>query len=399
MAHNLPEGIVHDILYRLPPKSLIRCTSVCKPWNSMIKNPSFIRTHVNRTICLNNQFCTHLCILHCVPRAILSSNVNVRADEPREEHYSLHYDNHAFDEYCKLEFPIVPKMNKFLRVDGICNGLVFLADDNDRLGYTFMLCNPSIRKSVTLPKPHLSFEPIGRYHACIGFGFDAVTNDYKVVRLINGRCEDPNTFYEVYSLAGGSWSDPRSLDFAHLAMSPRKSHVFVNGAIHFEAWRPLTNFDYEYSILAFDVGSDSFRRIMAPKNFSIPGTTQLFISGNGNSITLFQPCFTSTGEICLDIWEMKEYGIEESWTKLTTLSLPSPRRRVFYRPLWFGKSGDVVLVPITCLWEDDDRYELVSLDLVSKQLKNLGIQGYKYYYAESYVVSLVLLDKTDAVSY
>ncbi|KAM3009725.1 hypothetical protein FF2_028627 [Malus domestica] len=114
------------------------------------KSQLYIRTHLNRTISLN-QFGTQLRLLHWVPRAILSSNVNVREDKPREEHYHLQYDNHAFDEYCKLEFPIVPKMNKFLHVVGICNGLVFLTDDKDRLGYTFMLSNPSIRKSVTLP--------------------------------------------------------------------------------------------------------------------------------------------------------------------------------------------------------------------------------------------------------
>ncbi|TQD96688.1 hypothetical protein C1H46_017690 [Malus baccata] len=67
----------------------------------------------------------------------------------------------------------------------------------------------------------------------------------------------------------------------------------------------------------------------------------------------------------------------------------------------FRKSGDLVLAAIFCCLDDvdDDRYELVCLDLVSKQCTNLGILGYLYYYAESYVESLVLLDKTDAVSY
>ncbi|RXI03921.1 hypothetical protein DVH24_038195 [Malus domestica] len=289
MARNLPEEIVHDILYRLPPKSLIRCASVCKPWNSIT---STVQSLLITSLAPNSAYST-------VPRAILSSNVNVRADEQREEHYNLHYDNHAFDEYCKLEFPIVPKMNKFLRVDGICNGLVFLADDNDRLGYTFMLCNPSIRKSVTLPKPHLSFKPIGRYHACIGFGFDAVTNDYK-------------------------------------------------------ACRRLKNGDYEDFILAYDLGSDSFRGIMAPKSFHSSWTSQLSVSGDGKSIALFQPYLTNTEKLCFNIWVMKEYGKEESWTKLTTLSPSGPQRGVRYRPLCFRKCGDVVLAPTYGYWDDTD---------------------------------------------
>ncbi|KAB2604118.1 F-box protein CPR30-like [Pyrus ussuriensis x Pyrus communis] len=398
MIHKFPEEIIHDILFRLPSKTLIRCTSVCKPWNSMIKNPSFIRTHLNRTINLNNQFGTHLRLLHCVPGARCSSDVNISVDEPREEQFYLHYDNHAFDEYCKLEFPIFPREemhNKFLRVVGICNGLVFLADDKDCLGYTFMLCNPSMRKSVTVPKPHLTFNTIGPYYACIGFGFDAATNDYKVVRLITDQCVDPNTFYEVYSLAGGSWSEPRSLDHVCEVKDPRKPQAFVNGAIHWEACRRLKNGDYEDFILAYDLGSDSFRGIMAPKSFHSSWTSQLSVSGDGKSIALFQPYLTNTKKRCVDIWVMKEYGKEESWTKLTTLSRSGPQRGVRYRPLCFTKCGDVVLVPIYGFWE----CELLCLDLMSKQFKKLGIHGYIYYYAESYVESLVLLDKTNAVSY
>ncbi|RXH85078.1 hypothetical protein DVH24_041846 [Malus domestica] len=104
MVSSLPKEIVRVILLRLPPKALIRCTSVSKPWNSMIKNPSFIRTHLSCAIDFN-QFGTHHLLLQCV-----------RGDNPVEQNYYLHYDNHAFDDYCKLEYPSVPKRNRFLRV-------------------------------------------------------------------------------------------------------------------------------------------------------------------------------------------------------------------------------------------------------------------------------------------
>lgn len=45
-----------------------------------------------------------------------------------EQNYYLHYDNHAFDEYCKLEYPSVPKRNRFLRVVGIRGSEYFLED-------------------------------------------------------------------------------------------------------------------------------------------------------------------------------------------------------------------------------------------------------------------------------
>ncbi|CAN6696571.1 unnamed protein product [Malus baccata var. baccata] len=258
---------------------------------------------------------------------------------------------------------------------------------------------PSMRKSVILPKPHLNFK---MQYGYIGFGFDAVTNDYKVVRLIHAhQCKDLNNFYEVYSLAGGSWSDPRSLDHVCEFNSTHRAQAFVNGAIHWNAFCNLADGGSKCFILAFDVGSDSFYRIMVPKNFRRSCTEQFSISGYGKSIALSKHHITNTKEPYLEIWVMKEYGMEESWTKLATLCPPGPQRGVPYRPLCFRKSGDLVLVVIFCCLDDvdDDRYELVCLDLVSKQCTNLGIRGYLYYYAESYVESLVLLDKTDAVSY
>lgn len=84
----------------------------------------------------------------------------------------------------KFQLLIRKKMwNPCFRVD-TCNGLVCLADDLGPYGYNFIVFNPSIRKSVTLPKPTVRFKTHGGYDASIGFGFDAMTNDYKVVRLV-----------------------------------------------------------------------------------------------------------------------------------------------------------------------------------------------------------------------
>ncbi|CAN6696581.1 unnamed protein product [Malus baccata var. baccata] len=355
MAHNVPEEIIHDILFRLPPKSLIRCTSVCRPWNSMIKSPSFIRTHLSRTVDLTNQFGTHLLLLDCVRP--LYSDVNDKF--PMDRYCSLRYDNLAFDEYCKLEFPVASKEELHrpnLLVFGICNGLVLLGGYKRKLEYTFKLCNPSMRKSVTLPKLHPRFKMVLVY---FGFGFDAVTNDYKVVKLSRAfRPDNLNILSEVYSLAGGSWSDPLSLDHICTFNRLHKLHAFVNGAIHWIAERNLADGVDEYFILTFDVGSNSFHRIMVPKNFRSSKLYQLSVSGYGKSIALCRHYFFDSFEPYLEIWVMKEYGMEESWTKLTALISPGPKRNCLYWPLCFRKSGDVVLVPIDrCEYDEYDEYD------------------------------------------
>uniref|UniRef100_A0A2N9GNG7 F-box associated domain-containing protein n=1 Tax=Fagus sylvatica TaxID=28930 RepID=A0A2N9GNG7_FAGSY len=83
----------------------------------------------------------------------------------------------------------------------------------------------------------------------------------------------------------------------------------------------------------------------------------LAISAYGNSLALFHDT-----DRALNIWVMKE------------------------------RSGEVIL--------ENLREQLVSCDLESQKIKDLGIAGYGYTFAGSYVESLVLLDKPNrAVTY
>ena len=46
MSDYLPEALVLQILYRLPPTTLVKCTSVCKAWNKIIRSHDFISSHL-----------------------------------------------------------------------------------------------------------------------------------------------------------------------------------------------------------------------------------------------------------------------------------------------------------------------------------------------------------------
>ncbi|PQP97715.1 F-box/kelch-repeat protein [Prunus yedoensis var. nudiflora] len=412
-----PREIIQEILLRLPVKSVIKCTSVCKTWRSMIINQSFIRTHLSPTVHVNNLNDSHLFLIH---RVAGTGSITVFhkaiVDDVQEEVYSLHYDNQAFDEYSKIEFPIAPKQelyDRHLRMVGTCNGLICLADDIFRYGYNIFIWNPAIRKLVTLPRPGVSFMVHGGYNAAIGFGFDANTNDYKVVRLVNllDTSADSTTLAEVYSIASSSWT---SLDFVSPSciLRVRESQAFVNGTLH---WPVLRRTDYgnEYFILTFDVSSKLFREMPVPKSLICDFRLglKLSVSGDGKSIALFS-MDSKCEDRFLDIWVMKEYGIKESWTKLITLGPQGPER-LLPRALCFRKSGEVLLMlcgareafsDYDYTFDNDhikSKHELVSLDLVNKTVKNLGVpgEGYQYCSVDSFKEVLVLLDQTDAVSY
>nr|XP_004294894.2 PREDICTED: F-box protein CPR30-like isoform X2 [Fragaria vesca subsp. vesca] len=340
MSDYLPQEVITNILLRLPIKSLVICTSVCKSWGSMITNSSFIQAHLSHRINFNNLHGTHLLLLHGVS----------------------------------------------------CQNY----DDLSRLGYNFMIWNPSIRKSVILPKPGLRYETFGGYNACHGFAFDAIIKDYKVVRIVEEEPRD-QTFVEVYSLAAGSWSDSRLVD-PQCGINIGSPQAFVNGALHWDAHR-FRSSSYRYFILAFDVSSELFREMMLPKsldpNLASFLSLQLSVSGDGKSLAMFVR--DSTRSSFLDIWVMKEYSVQESWTKLYSIYPQDPADSLL-RPLCFRKSGEVVLEIYRRRYgEIKTGIELFSLDLVSGQLEPLGISRYHYHTMDPYHESIVLLDRNDAI--
>ncbi|CAL2253500.1 unnamed protein product [Prunus armeniaca] len=402
-----PQEIIQDILFRLPVKSLINCTSVCKAWRSMIMNKTFIRAHLSLTVDFANQDDIDLLLLHIISGSnSLNYHQNTVVHKVKDEVHSVHHDNQAFDVYSKIEFPIAAKKNygnSHLRVVGTCDGLICLADDVPSYAYNFIIWNPTIKKSVSLPMPGITFQTHGGYDASIGFGFDATTNDYKVVRVVTllDYYDEKPTLAEVYSLATGTWMSLGCVSPACL-IDKAASSAFVNGVLH---WPVAYQTDVEsyYIILTFDLGKEVFGQIPMPKIIQRDYYLglQLSVSDNKKSIALFmrpnnrEDFYWDYGreDSVLDIWVMKEYGREESWTKLITLNPQCPET-IFLSALCFRKSGEVLL-----LLKEKEKQELVSLDLVSKQFKLLGISGYKYCTGHFYRESLLLLDKSDAESY
>lgn len=168
--------------------------------------------------------------------------------------------------------------------------------------------------------------------------------------------------------------------------------TLFNGAIHWAVERLKNAGAYYHFILAFDLGSESFREILMPKGTELHFRPLVSVSGDGKSLALFTTYNDTNDGTSLDIWVMKEYCMHESWTKLITLR---PQGSLYPEALCFRKSGEVLLVL-------SERYRqrqtLVSLDLVSQQLNKLGNFEYEYFSIDSYEESLVLLDMDNAVS-
>ncbi|OMO97145.1 hypothetical protein COLO4_14844 [Corchorus olitorius] len=118
---NLPEELFAEILARLPIEDVVKSTAVCKSWNSLIKTPTFISAHLQKTISFNNSTNTHHLLFRICPKESLFQEEY--SDDRVGEKYSLRFDNEDVEEYKQLNLPSnVESVNACFRVAGSING-------------------------------------------------------------------------------------------------------------------------------------------------------------------------------------------------------------------------------------------------------------------------------------
>ncbi|OMP04969.1 hypothetical protein COLO4_09165 [Corchorus olitorius] len=395
---DLPQELLLEILVRLPIKDVVKSTAVCKSWNSVIKNPTFISTHLEKTISSTN---TRLLLF----RICSQKNPHSFKSDPVEQ-YSLRFDNEGVDEYKQLHFPI----NKFksaigcFRVAGSINGLVCLVDDVSYV-HNFYLWNPIIKKAVHVPT---AVHVPRRYHnqkvlidAFVGFGFDSKMNDYKLLRYVELNDtyprKEPKVEVEIYSLNANCW---RSI--THTApkydvifnLPSAYANSFVNGAIHLLACDRKDGRNRNL-ILAFDMSEEVFRDIPLPDCWSKNDPVEQKMWSHRKLLKYGQSIAAVTWEgddwgrnEIVTLWVMKEYGVAMSWTKILTEAGERVPRVLFFR------KDEEVFLTIKDGW-------IASLDIKNQHSVVFVVHSYEsrivyYPVVDSFVESLVLLDKGNA---
>lgn len=266
---------------------------------------------------------------------------------------------------------------------GCYNGLVLIKLYVD----TLLLCNPLLRKSVTLPKPdNIRYEvrSIGW-----GFGFDCRTNDCKVVKIVcleNNGVAKLDSLVQVFSLSTGCWKSFRvgvpACSLTHRGPPPvingpidriinRCPQPFINGSIHWLA-SGIGSDVRRRLVLSFDISNEIFREIMLPDKIASLSSLSLFISVYKKSLTA---CVASP--YLWSLWVTKEYGVVESWTQVLI-------ERNILKPLGFTTRGEV-------LWQTNNG-EVASYDPKRSKIMNRSVDDKgTYCFAGPFEESLALL--------
>ncbi|XP_060182199.1 F-box protein At3g07870-like [Lycium barbarum] len=317
---------------------------------------------------------------------LLFRHMSTKTKPKKQERYSIYLDDPS---KTQLEDPPLVKEVKFplntttgihFRVVGYCNGLFCLSDDLFGYTDTIILWNPTIRKTLSLPKPCIVISSPKMYF-CLGFGFDLKTQDFKVGRI--AYLQGTNAEVEVYSLSTGVWKTVNSKGINGKLVKYFYTTTYLNGAIHWVSYRKKKNGKFTNSLLVFDLSDETFSEMGLPRWLVHVSPSVLSVSLCGDRISVFQ--YRKSCEVTLEscvVSVMNQYGNKKSWRKIYTAMFKSE----------FEYSFAFVVSSEDNYWNPLRNFGgVLFYDPEKKEFKD----GEKDpFFLSSYIESLVLLDRS-----
>ncbi|KAL0444783.1 UNVERIFIED_CONTAM: F-box/kelch-repeat protein [Sesamum latifolium] len=344
---NIPDDVTIEILTRLPVRSLIRFKCVCKSWNLLLKNPTFISKH-------------HQTISQKDGSEVLL--VSRRDNVTNKRVVSMLRNDGSDNTLADQDLPtFLNDMFGHVRLIGPCKGVVCLFGFPDNIA----LWNPSIRDFKKLPLSLLPRPPNAKVRGGdLGVGFDSTTHDLKVMQILFCVSFDCRLLYqvEIYSSKTNTWKKYDNVVPANIMYYNIWSTVYKNE--NFCWW--AQDKDVEV-ILSFDMSKEMFQKTPLPSGIDVLGGQHRItraILPVKDSIALIVYRLQEAQKV-FDVWVLNELGGNgaEGWSKATSIG---PLSEV-ERPLRFWNNDEFVL-------ESSSR-ELVLYNRVNQKIKNLGVYG------------------------
>ncbi|WOH01586.1 hypothetical protein DCAR_0520970 [Daucus carota subsp. sativus] len=323
--NDLPEGLISQILLRLPVKSLLQCKSVCKPWLSLISTPHFIKSQLLHAIKASINTPKLLCIDKPPPteeelafemrmvemeKNFVTMIDNSDDDHDRQQRRRRQLVDQALldaegqdlsSSAVRFERLVFPRFFfPYYGVDDCCNGIVLLSNG---FGNHVYFWNPSIRKCRKLPSPEQytsRVDPVKK-----GFGYDSISDAYKFFRIVCEKMYDKVPIVQVYSTGTDSWREFRDPILKNYEDFDRRN-VVVNGVLYFDGVDEL---------ISFDLHTEVFGQVPFPSWVTRKGSDVLDFEGSVAMV------FQSGPEIHL--WTLGDVSGQMSWTKKFSIEADS----------------------------------------------------------------------------
>ncbi|XP_025013334.2 F-box/kelch-repeat protein At3g06240 [Ricinus communis] len=312
--------IIFDVLLRLPVKTLLRFRCISKSYCTLIDNPDFIKAHLDTSI-------------QTKPRKkliLLRHQSNGVA-----EFYAADHNGGLIDPI-KLKSPIKSKSNG-TRIVGSCNSLVLLMQNTDKL----LLWNPFTTQYKILPEPQrekATFTSQYLQYDVFGLGYDAASDDYKVVRIQKYRSKKDGV--GIYSLRSNSWTRLHDFPCDNYEFDWTAMGKHVSGTLYWLCAKET----YSVSIVAFDILTEKFHALQIPAQYSRQYNKLHVVEGR---LCLSSRRYADYHKTKLNLYVGEKHGARLTWSKMGKIMYTrSGRDFSFLKPFSCLKDGDKVLLDI-----------------------------------------------------
>lgn len=233
--------------------------------------------------------------------------------------------------------------------------------------------------TLYLPTPSFHFYGLFKYTR-FGFGFDQCNNAYKVVRAFCEYEEENHTFhthFSVYTLGvDSSWRN-LEVEISYFLYSSGQNTPLVHGIFHWLA-RKIGPSSFAV-IIGFGIQDEAFYEMPPPSGIDLNAKSTLHEIGELGG---FLCIFSELENMDVEIWKMKEYGVDKSWSKFFRVASPEQYNHLFY------------LEAIRTVHNKNDSQNLNSQEgslcyQETKMIEKLAQYGVNIFYAHTYIGSVI----------
>ncbi|XP_058741948.1 F-box/kelch-repeat protein At3g23880-like [Vicia villosa] len=338
-----------EMLSLLNVKPILRFRCVNKYWDTLITDPIFVNLHLKKSAKRNTHFL--LITQHVTDIPCVSSN---GSDDRYVRDYgvipysvSTLLDNPSFTLSVDEKYLVQPKGCS--NIVGSCNGLICLVArpvTRQYYEYSFRLWNPATR--MTSPKfgflrlfHNTSVFPSsydGHYNFL--FGYDNSTDTYKVVAS-RYNTRERSSDVRILSMGDKVWRDIESFPVVPLHFGAGSELSVNNCGVYFKSsinWLAIQNKLWyhrmdiknitvkQFVIVSLDLGTETYRLYLPPSGFDQVPPYEPNVGVLGDCLS-FSYCHNETHLI---IWQMKKFGIQDSWTQFLKISYHNLQIRYDY---------------------------------------------------------------------
>ncbi|PWA50541.1 F-box domain-containing protein [Artemisia annua] len=330
MVYIPDEVLLNNIFVQLPAKMVAQMRCVSKPWNAFLSQPSFIKSHLDHSICNNDE----VVIVFYSPFSL-----NFKP-------FTAHPCRFPCDEVTSsIKVPVNTRpKHAYCYVIGSVNGLICFVG----VPQVVHIWNPTLSAMLSLPPSNSTWTV--DCHNLFRFGFDPKTDDYKVVK-ITGRHGTQHILtsiddiyeakewlqVEVFSMRKSCWKVITQKFPSQVKRIYYENEVSLDGRDGHLHWIGCLDESKPKTIVAFDLSVETFNEISLPDSIQGYNEMRSLVVGfrAGKLCAVSHLRYTTA----CDVWVMNEYGVAKSWVK-HTLSLKCG----FKSPIGFTLNNEFLFV-------------------------------------------------------